>query len=177
VQADPKTIQRWGRALRCREGQELVRLLAGRQAARKLTPEIEAYVRARWADLSRGGTYGISRRLLQEIESVFQVKLSTETLRPLVGKLKRHKGPAQTTAEGLPQTSQEAAAGQELSSEEKEGACGSAGSSTELPEASLASAAAVQALESEPQTLWCDHAGVLLFARDPCKEQGRATGL
>lgn len=29
-QADPKTIQRWGRALRSRNASELIRLLAGR---------------------------------------------------------------------------------------------------------------------------------------------------
>ena len=165
-QTDPKTIQRWGRALRCRDGQELVRLLAGRRAARKLTPEIEAYVRARWADLSRGGTYGISRRLRAEIESVLKVKLCSETLRPLVGKLKRGEGPTQTTAEGLPQTSQQPTDGQKLSSEQKETLCDcSSASSTDLPpEVCLALASSAPTLESPPQTLWCDHAGVLLFA-------------
>jgi hypothetical protein len=39
----------------------LVRVLAGRRAGRKLTPQIEAYVRARWADLSRSETYGIGK--------------------------------------------------------------------------------------------------------------------
>lgn len=163
--ADPKTIQRWGRALRCHDGQELVRLLAGRRAARKLTPEIEAYVRVRWADLSRQGTYGISRRLRQEIESVFKVKLCSETLRRLVGKLKRGEGRVETTAEGLPHKNQQPTEGQQLSTEEKETACGSStGSSTELPPDDLAWASTVPALESDPQTLWCDHAGVLLFA-------------
>ena len=61
----------------------------GRRAARKLTPQIEAYVRARWADLSRSRTYGIGKRLREEIESIFAVKLCQETLRPLVGQLKR----------------------------------------------------------------------------------------
>src|SRR5437870_11175325 len=120
---DLKTIQRWAAALRSRDGEELVRVLAGRRAGRKLTPQIEAYVRARWADLSRQGTYGISRRLLAEIESVLKVKLCSETLRPLVGKLKRGQGLTQTTAECLPQTSQQPADGQKLSSEEKETLC------------------------------------------------------
>lgn len=167
-QVDPQTIQRWGRALRSRDAQELIRLLAGRRAGRKLTLEIEAYVRARWTDLSRQGTYGVSGRLCREIESVFKVKLSHETLRPLVGKLKRGEGldgSAQTTAEGLLQTSQEAADGQPLSVEEKETAGGySAASSTELLEPTDASASSVPTMESVPQTHWCDHAGVLLFA-------------
>ena len=119
---DLKTIQRWARALRSRDAEELVRVLAGRRAGRKLTPQIEAYVRARWADLSRSGTYGIGKRLREEIESVFEVKLSQETLRPLVGQLKRQpvvgthrvgeepagtteeSGTVPTTAEGLHQT-------------------------------------------------------------------------
>lgn len=61
---DPKTLQRWGRALRSPAAQERLRLLAGRRAARKLTLEIQADVRARWAERSRRGTYGISGRLL-----------------------------------------------------------------------------------------------------------------
>ena len=63
---DLKTIQRWAAALRSRDGEELVRVLAGRRAGRKLTPQIEAYVRARWADLSRSGTYGIGKRLREK---------------------------------------------------------------------------------------------------------------
>jgi hypothetical protein len=93
---DPLLLQpapgRWAAALRSGNGEELVRVLAGRRAGRKLTSQIEAYVRARWADLSRSGTYGIGKRLRErneEIESVFEVKLSQETLRPLVGQLKR----------------------------------------------------------------------------------------
>src|SRR5213594_4822493 len=38
---DLKTIQRWAAALRSRDGEELVRVLAGRRAGRKLTPQIE----------------------------------------------------------------------------------------------------------------------------------------
>ena len=167
-QVDPKTIQRWGRALRSRDAQELIRLLAGRRAGRKLTLEIEAYVRVRWADLSRGGTYGISGRLRGEIESVFKVKLSRETLRPLVGKLKRGErlgGLAPTTAEGLPQTHPEAVDGEPLNSEKKETPCGcSPASPLEPPEPCASSALSVPTLEAAPQTHWCDHAGVLLFA-------------
>ena len=48
---DPKTIQRWGRALRSHNADELIRVLEGRKANRKLRPEIQAYVRVRWPDL------------------------------------------------------------------------------------------------------------------------------
>lgn len=176
-QTDPKTIRRWGRGLRSRDAAELIRLLAGRRARRKLTPEIEVYARARWADLSRGGTYGISGRLRQEIAAVFQVKLSGETLRPLVGKLKRGEGlagSAPTTAEGLPQASPAPAEGEPLGAEEKEtaGACATArpvavpagARPADRPAPSVPSVVSVPTLAWAPQTLWCDHAGVLLFA-------------
>ena len=162
---DLKTIQRWAGALRSRDAEELVRVLAGRRAGRKLTPQIEAYVRARWADLSRSGTYGIGRKLREEIESVFEVKLSQETLRPLVRQLKRQPvegtqrareqaagaskepGVVSTTADGLHQSGHHGLENQRLVSESEETACGC------LP-----------ALRTSPQTVWCDHAGVLVFA-------------
>ncbi len=45
---DLKTIQRWGAVLRSEDAEELLRVLGGRRAGRKLTPQIEAYVRLRW---------------------------------------------------------------------------------------------------------------------------------
>ncbi len=44
---NPKTMRRWGRALLSGDAQELVRGLAGVWAKRKMTPEIQAYARAR----------------------------------------------------------------------------------------------------------------------------------
>jgi hypothetical protein len=162
---DLKTIQRWAAALRSRDGEELVRVLAGRRAGRKLTPQIEAYVRARWADLSRSETYGIGKRLRKEIESVFAVKLCQETLRPLIGQLKRQpvvsthgaeqaatgspkeSGAKPTTADGLHQSGHNAPENQRVSSQSEETTCG-----------------CFPALAAVPQTVWCDHAGVLVFA-------------
>ena len=66
--------------------------LRGDQAARKLTPQIEAYVRARWPDLSRAGTYGIRQTAAPRIESIFAVELCQETLRPLAGGVKASSG-------------------------------------------------------------------------------------
>src|SRR6478672_2545910 len=50
-QTDAKTIGRWGRALRSRDAEELIRVLEGRRGSRKLSPEIKAYVRARWPEM------------------------------------------------------------------------------------------------------------------------------
>ena len=165
-QTNAKTIRRWGRALRSRSAEELVRVLEGRRASRKLTPEIQAYVRARWPDLVREGLYGIGKRLRGEIKSVFKVELSQETLRPLLAELKRNpnspSGAGQakpTTAEGLPQSSQNASEDQAVSSARREKPCDCAdGAVAPEPEPPTL------ALEAGPQTVWCDHVGVLVLA-------------
>jgi hypothetical protein len=165
-QIDSKTIQRWGRALRSRDAQQLIRGLEGRRASRKLTPQIKEDVRARWPNLVKEGLYGIGKRLRQEIRAVFGVKLSQETLRPLLGELRGEQSPAataggsgETTAEGLPHSGQEAADNQGVSAKPPEMPCDCAGMDVE-PE----SVTAVWALEAAPQTLWCDHLGLLVFA-------------
>jgi hypothetical protein len=164
-QRDGKTIQRWGRALRSRNAEELIRVLEGRQASRKFRAEIQAYVRVRWPELASKGLYGIGKRLREEIASVFGVKLSPETLRPLMGELKRgwREGVAAaevagTTAEGLPQERGEVPAAQSLSAEAEETPCGCAAA----PEAALVPTAPT--VEAAPQVSWCDHLGVLVFA-------------
>lgn len=164
-QTDAKTIQRWGRALRSHNAEELIRVLEGRRTNRKLSPEIKAYARVRWPELVRAGLYGIGKRLRQEIQSVFGVKLSQETLRPLMGELKREQGssaspgmPQPTTAGDLPRGSQSVPEDQAVSPEAWEKTCGCAAveAAAEPP--------TVAGLEAAPQTLWCDHLGVLVFA-------------
>jgi Transposase protein len=165
-EVDLKTIQRWGRALRSKDAKELIRVLEGRKVSRKLTPEIEAYVRMRWPDLAQEGLYGIGKRLREEIQRIFKVKLSQETLRPLMGELRRQRasaagaggGTPEAIARALPQCSQEAADNQELSSEVREKVCDC------VPVDPLPEPVAQQfPLEGVPQTLWCDHLGILLF--------------
>jgi hypothetical protein len=165
-ESDAKTIQRWGRALRSRDAEELIRVLEGRRGSRKLSPEIKAYVRARWSDMVKEGSYGIGKRLRQEIQRIFRVKLSQETLRPLLGELRREQSAqttatessGATTAEGLPQSGRNASDDQPLSSEVREKSCDCAAADV-APE--LANS---WGLERAPQTLWCDHIGMLVFA-------------
>lgn len=164
-QSDAKTIQRWGRALRSRDAEELLRVLEGRRASRKFGPEIKAYVRARWSDMVRERPYGIGKRLRQEIHRIFGVQLSQETLRPLLRELKREasvttppESSGQTTAEGLPQLGQNAPDDQAVSPEAWEKACDCAAADEE-PEPATS-----WELEGAPQTLWCDHVGMLLMA-------------
>jgi hypothetical protein len=85
---DRKTMQRWGRALQSGEAEQLVRALAGRGGHRKLTPEIQSFVRVRFAAIYEQSRAGYSQRLRAEIERVFGVRLSGECLRPLLKSLR-----------------------------------------------------------------------------------------
>jgi hypothetical protein len=168
-EVDPKTMQRWGRALRCRNASELIRVFAGRRANRKLTPEIQAYVRMRWPDLAKDGTYGIGQRLRQEIQRVFNLTLSQETLRPLLAELRSQPIPAAsaganagaTIAGALPQSSDPSADHQAVGSPAREKPCDCIRGDATLPPESAGSALA---LGAPPQTLWSDHLGLLMFA-------------
>lgn len=84
---DPKTIRRWGVALRSGDADELIRVLEGRAGRRKLTAPIESFVRLRLRETD-SGQYGAIKRLRQEINDVFQVEISTKSLGGLVRQLK-----------------------------------------------------------------------------------------
>jgi hypothetical protein len=83
-----KTMARWGDAVCRGDPEKLVQVLLGRQSRRKLSSWIEAYVRKHWPEIQAGGR-DYSRRTRQEIERVFGVKLSGETLRPLFKELRK----------------------------------------------------------------------------------------
>ena len=84
---DPKTMRCWGRALEESDASVLVRVLAGRQASRKLTAEIQAYARMRFSRIYAENRRSYSKAIREEIVEVFGVELSAESLRPLFGKL------------------------------------------------------------------------------------------
>ena len=94
-----KTMRRWGDAVRSGDPEKLVQVLLGRQSRRKLSSWIEAYVRKHWPEIQAAGGRDYSRRTRQEIERVFGVKLSGETLRPLLKELRKgtRSGPAAST--------------------------------------------------------------------------------
>jgi len=85
---DQKTMRRWGDALKSGEAQVLMRVLAGRQAQRKLTTEISALVRARFVSIHAQHPRSYSNHMRAEIAEVFDVALSAETLRPWFGDLR-----------------------------------------------------------------------------------------
>lgn len=86
---DPKTIRTWGRTLEGGDPVELIRVLAGRQASRKLTVEILSYARMRFLRIYPENRRSYSQAIRAEILEVFNVELSAETLRPIFGELRK----------------------------------------------------------------------------------------
>jgi hypothetical protein len=108
---DRKTLRKWGLALRSGDGKWLGEVLAGRSGRRKLTLEMESYVRFRWLALRAERRRDYRRRLQEELERVFGVRVSGETLRPLLRQLRggggARAGSAGEEAAGAPSASVE----------------------------------------------------------------------
>ena len=85
---DRKTMERWGDALKSGDPELLVRVLAGRGAHRKLTPEIRAFVRMRFRSVYEENPYSYNRQMRAEIEEIFGESVCPETIRPLLKKMK-----------------------------------------------------------------------------------------
>jgi hypothetical protein len=84
---DPKSMRKWGRALRSGDPETLVKALQGR-GGRKLTPEIKAFIKRRFPILYAENPRNYSSRMRQEIFEIFNVQLSGEGLRPFFHELK-----------------------------------------------------------------------------------------
>jgi hypothetical protein len=89
---DRKTLRTWGLALRSGDRKWLAEVLRGRWGRRKLTLEMESYVRFRWPALQAEGRRDYRKQLQAELLRVFGVQLSGETLRPLLGQLRAGSG-------------------------------------------------------------------------------------
>jgi hypothetical protein len=88
---DRKTMKGWGEALRSGNGQRLVQALAGRQARRKLTPEIQSFIEYRFPEVYGRHRRNYNVKLREEVEAVFKVKLSGETIRLVLAPLRPAK--------------------------------------------------------------------------------------
>ncbi|MFW6152703.1 MAG: hypothetical protein ACOC6C_06975, partial [Verrucomicrobiota bacterium] len=86
--ADRKTMQCWGDALKSGDPEVLVHVLAGRQAHRKLTPEIRAFVRMRFPVIYKENRSAYNKQMRDEIAEIYGEDLCSETLRPLLKQLK-----------------------------------------------------------------------------------------
>jgi len=166
-----KTMKRWGEALKSGDSEQLLQALRGRRGRRILTPEIESFVRMRFASIYGESRYGYSERVRQELKEVFGVSLSGETLRPLLKQLKE-----QAPEPGEPKEADREAPKREVSCD-WEGAAGES-----LGEQPLEShpfpAPEAEGVETgnrkespvfDPPTggtvRLCHHAGILIFSR------------
>ncbi len=84
---DRKTMKRWGEVIRTGDNDRIAKTFAGRQAKRKLTQEVQYYVRMRFPAIYEETQYDYSQRMRHEIEHVFGHSLTGETLRPLLQEL------------------------------------------------------------------------------------------
>jgi hypothetical protein len=85
---DRKTLRSWGQAILSRDPEHLARVLLGRGINQKRTPAINNYVARRSADLLRSDCPNYRATLIREIENIFEVRLSGETLRQIMLELK-----------------------------------------------------------------------------------------
>ena len=81
--SDRKTIRSWGRAILSRDPDHLHRVMLGRSVSRKRTPAIDKYAILRRAELLAEGCPNYRVTLIEEIENIFDVRLSGETLRQI----------------------------------------------------------------------------------------------
>jgi hypothetical protein len=86
--SDRKTIRSWGQAILSRDPDVLHRVMLGRWVNRKRTPAIDKYVTLRRAELLAEGCPNYRVTLIREIERLFDVKLSGETLRQITRETK-----------------------------------------------------------------------------------------
>ena len=101
LRVNHKTMARWGDAVCSGDPEKLVQVRLGRPSRRKFSSWIEAYVRKHWPEIQAAGGRDYRRRTRQEIERVFGVKRSGETLRPLLKELRKgtRNGPAASAPE------------------------------------------------------------------------------
>lgn len=96
---DPKTMRKWGRALEGGDAEILARALAGRQACRKFSIEIQSFIRMRFDRIYQENKRSYSKVLRAEIMEVFGEELSSETIRPLLSELKKQFSGNEDTTE------------------------------------------------------------------------------
>ena len=96
---DRKTIRSWANAIQSRDIDLLAHIMLGRGVNQKRTPSIDKYVIRRWSELRAEGRPDFRAALGKEVEQVFEVKLSGETLRQIVNESKEDTSSTTVDAE------------------------------------------------------------------------------
>ncbi len=84
------TYKRWGDALKSGDEERIYYALSGRGGGnKKLSPEIVSFITHSFAPVYSTNKYSYSKEIRQDIKDVFNVELSSECIRELLGKLKK----------------------------------------------------------------------------------------
>ncbi len=115
------TLRRWGRALKSGDLERIRRAFSGQGAQRKVSPEIESYVRDRFHELYvQCRSY--NKMIQAEVEKYFKISISSERLRWIFKKEREKLTPCRNEDITIQETSAEGGNsvknGQELRVEE-----------------------------------------------------------
>ncbi len=83
-----KTIKKWGDMLRAGKLPKLINIWSDSNANLKLTKEIKSFVIHQFKHIYPTDKYTYSKKIRTNIEDVFKIKISSETLRPLFNEQK-----------------------------------------------------------------------------------------
>ena len=83
------TIRRYGEAVKSDDPEEMMRRFSGQGAEKKLTPEIENYVRDKFREIYSENKYDYSSVIIGKVKKIFRVTFSSETLRKVFNDEKR----------------------------------------------------------------------------------------
>lgn len=83
------TIKRWGDALKSGDKEKLFYALEGRGGRKKLNPEIISFIIHDFEHIYPRNKYTYSKEIRKDIKQVFKVDISAESIRPLLGELKK----------------------------------------------------------------------------------------
>ena len=83
------TYQRWGEAIRSGDEERIYCAFSGQGGKhKKLTAEIIAFITHSFKYVYKRNKYSYSKEIRQDVKDVFGVRLTSECIRPLLGKLK-----------------------------------------------------------------------------------------
>lgn len=156
------TIKRWADALVSGDPQRLVQALAGPGPKRKLTDEVSAFVEMRFSQIYAKDRYTYSRQIRSEIKQVFGREISSETLRPLLGRLKaqlKDKNPNEPSQQNRPERANTC----DLSGPDQDQASVNKPDNDRTTLDNRNNSIAFYQDQSQARPLFCHHAGVLIF--------------
>lgn len=87
-----RTIKSWADALRQGDPEKIIETIEKNHSNLKLTKEVEGYVAHRFKNLYPSNKRNYSQIIRREINEIFSIEISGETLRPLFNSLKTKMG-------------------------------------------------------------------------------------